>query len=115
MAYMLNGSEHRWGERIRVDIPVRVSADGLDAAHGHLKNISLSGALVKSDHDLLLPAFIDVHIERPFESPCIVKARVSRKVAQGAGIEWCDFAPPIVKHLLRAPAAARLGAARLSP
>jgi len=105
MAHVHKGLEHRWGERVRVDIPVRVLAAGRDAAHCHIKNLSLSGALVKSDHDLVLPLLIDVYIERPFQSAlaCVVKARVSRKVTHGVGIEWCDFSPPIVKDLLRSP------------
>ena len=105
MAYVLNGSEHRWGARVRVDIPVCVLVAGRDAARCHLKNLSLSGALVMSDQELVLPLLIDVYIERPFQSAMagVVKARVSRKVTRGVGIEWCDFSPLIVKDLLRSP------------
>jgi hypothetical protein len=105
MAHVLNGSEHRWGERVRVDIPVRVLGIGRDAENCRLKNLSLSGALVMSDQDLVLPLLIDVCIERPFQMAlaCVVKARVSRKVTHGVGIEWCDFSPPIVRDLLRSP------------
>jgi hypothetical protein len=103
MAHLLEGSEHRWGERVRVDIPVRVLGGGGDAAHCHLKNLILSGALVKPDHDLILPLPIDVYIERPFQlaMACVVKARVSRKDTHGVGIEWCEFSPPFVNGLLR--------------
>jgi hypothetical protein len=33
----------------------------------------------------------------------VIKARVSRKLQEGVGIEWCEFAPTIVKDLLRSP------------
>lgn len=111
MAQVFIGSEHRWGERVRVNIPVRVMAEGRDTAHCRLNNLSLSGALVRSDHDLLFPLLIEVHIidsgVQP-ETACVVKARVSRKLAHGMGIEWCNFAPAVVKALLRSPAM-RLG------
>ena len=105
MAHVLNGMEHRWGERVRVDIPVRVLVIGRDAAQCRLKNLSLSGALVMSDQDLVLPPLIDVYIERlpQLAMASVVKARVSRKVTHGVGIEWCDFSPLIVKDLLRSP------------
>ena len=105
MAHILNGLEHRWGERVRVDIPVRLLAHGRDAAHGHIKNLSLSGALLRSQQELVLPLLIEVHIEPAFQSgtACVVKARVSRMVTYGVGIEWCDFAPIVVKDLLRSP------------
>jgi hypothetical protein len=105
MVHLPNGSEHRWGERVRMDLPVHVLEDGRAAVAGHLKNISLSGALLKSSHDLHLHTLIGVRIERPPPSAtsCVVKARVSRKLGHGIGIEWCEFAPAVVKDLLRLP------------
>jgi hypothetical protein len=100
-----NGMEHRWGERVRVNIPVYVSAGASAGLDGCMKNLSLSGALMKSDGDLRLHSLIEVHIELPTPSPrvAIVKAHVSRKLQEGVGIEWCEFAPTIVKDLLRSP------------
>jgi hypothetical protein len=100
-----NGMEHRWGERVRVNIPVHVSAAALAGFDGCMKNLSLSGALVKSDCELRLHSLIEVHIELPSPSPriAVVKAHVSRKLKEGVAIEWCEFAPPIVKDLLRSP------------
>jgi hypothetical protein len=68
-----------------------------------MKNLSLSGALMKSDCDLPLHTLIEVHIELPPPSPrvAVVKAHVSRKLGEGVGIEWREFAPNIVKDLLR--------------
>lgn len=58
---------------------------------------------MKSDCDLHLYALIEIRIELPPPSSRAetVKAYVSRKLNDGVGIEWCDFAPSIVKDLLR--------------
>jgi hypothetical protein len=99
-----NGMEHRWGERVRVNIPVHVSATALAGVDGCMRNLSLSGALVKADCELRLHSLIEVHIELP-PSPraAVLMAHVSRKLKEGVGIEWCEFAPIIVKDLLRSP------------
>jgi hypothetical protein len=99
------GSEHRWGERIRVDLPVEVLEEGRAKLSGHLKNISLSGALLQSGVDLHLHALIGVRIAAASSSAgsYVLKARVSRKPSHGVGIEWCEFAPPVVKDMLRLP------------
>jgi hypothetical protein len=72
-----------------------------------MKNLSLSGALMKADCDLRLHTLIEISIELPPPSlhAAVVKAHVSRKVKEGVGIEWCDFAPNIIKDLLRSPSA----------
>ncbi len=105
MEYLGNALEHRRGRRFRVNIPVHVSAATLARGDGCMKNLSLSGALMKSDCDLRLHTLIEVHIELPPPSPrvVVVKAHVSRKLKESVGIEWCDFAPNIVKDLLRSP------------
>jgi PilZ domain len=99
-----HGKEGRWGERVRVNIPVQVSANAL-SAHGWMKNLSLSGALVKADMDLGMHALIHVNIEGPSSSPraASITAHISRRDEEGIGIEWCEFAPSIVKDLLRSP------------
>jgi PilZ domain len=105
VAHLGNGLEQRWGRRFRVNIPVRVSAGALARVDGRMKNLSLSGALMKSDCDLRLHTRIEVYIELPPPSPraAVVEAHVSRKLKEGVGIEWCEFAPNIVKDLLRSP------------
>jgi hypothetical protein len=103
MEHLGYGMEHRWGERTRVNIVVYVSAGSVAGFGGCIKNLSLSGALVRSDCELRLHSLIDVHIKLPAPSPRgdIVKAHVSRKLKECVGIEWCEFAPAIVKDLLR--------------
>jgi hypothetical protein len=60
MTDQLTGNGDRWTQRIAVDIPVQVAAH-----HGHLKNLSLSGALMETDHELRLHAYIEVNIKLP--------------------------------------------------
>jgi hypothetical protein len=100
-----HGKESRWGDRVRVNIPVQVSVNALTGADGCLKNLSLSGALVKADVDLGLHTLIQVSIQTPSPSQqaAAIAAYVSRKVKEGVGVEWCEFAPSVVKDLLRSP------------
>ena len=100
-----NGLEHRWGRRFRVNIPVRVSSATLARGDGCMKNLSLSGALMKADVDLRLHSLIEVSIKMPssVQRAEAITAYVSRKVKEGVGVEWCEFAPSVVKDLLRSP------------
>jgi hypothetical protein len=100
-----HGKESRWGDRVRVNIPVQISANA-SSADGFMKNLSLSGALLKADVDLGMHALIQVNIETssPSQRAATIAAYVSRKTREGIGVEWCEFAPAIVKDLLRSPA-----------
>jgi hypothetical protein len=100
-----NEMEHRWGERIRMDMPVHVSADEVAGILGCMRNLSLSGALLRIDANLRLNALIEVSVElpQPSHSPAILLAHVSRTGKEDVGIEWCEFAPIVVKDLLRSP------------
>jgi PilZ domain len=99
------GKESRWGDRVRVNIPVQVSANAVTSADGCMRNLSLSGALLKADADLGLHALIQVSIKMPSQSErtTAITAYVSRKAQEGVGVEWCEFAPSVVKDLLRSP------------
>jgi PilZ domain len=101
-----HGKEGRWGDRVRVNIPVQVSANTVAGADGCMKNLSLSGALVKADVVLGLHALIKVNIKMPSTSQPAeaISAYVSRQTREGVGVEWCEFAPSVVKDLLRSPA-----------
>jgi PilZ domain-containing protein len=72
---------------------------------GCMKNLSLSGALMNADCELRLHSLIEVRIELPLPAPrvAVVEAHVARTLKEGAGIEWCDFAPSVVRDLLRSP------------
>jgi hypothetical protein len=98
------GKESRWGDRVGVNLPVQVSANSLSAA-GCMKNLSLSGALLKADVDLGLHALIvvSINMSSPSKRSVAVTAHVSRRANEGVGVEWCEFAPTVVKDLLRSP------------
>ena len=105
MAQRWHGKESRWGERVKVNIPVQVSADALAGADGCMKNLSLSGALMKANVDLGLHSLIEVSIKMPspWQHAEAITAYVSRRTKEGVGVEWCEFAPTIIKDLLRSP------------
>jgi hypothetical protein len=105
MRNQLIGNGLRWGQRVSVDIPVHVAAHDSRARHGHLKSISLSGALMEVDHELRLHAYIELSIKLPETRHGAVRvmARVARKLKDAVGVEWCEFAPCAVKDLLRSP------------
>jgi hypothetical protein len=71
--------------------------------------MSLSGALMESDCDLRLYTFIEVSIALPPPSwrTAVIEAHVSRKLDEGVGIEWCEFAPSIIKDLVRSASGSR--------
>lgn len=107
MSHLLNNMEHRWGKRVRVDIPVQVSAQAaLPGIDGCLRNISLSGAFMSANCDLRLNAVIEISIALPppAQGDAVIKAHVTRKLKEAVGVEWCEFAPSVVKDLLRSPA-----------
>jgi hypothetical protein len=100
----LTGNGRRWGQRIELDISVQVAAHASPTIHGHLKNLSLSGALIEADHELRLHACIEVSIKLPETGRSArVMARVTRELEGAIGVEWCEFAPNAIKDLLRSP------------
>lgn len=97
--------EHRWGERIQVDFPVRVTTLRFSVRHGRLADLSVSGARVKADLEARVLSRIHVALVLPLWSKHaaeVVEAYVARKYKDGFGIEWCEFAPRAVGKLLRA-------------
>jgi hypothetical protein len=103
MTESLNRVEHRWGQRIQVDLPVTVSVGQEGAIRGCMRNLSISGALLTMDADLRLDALIEVCIELPTPSrhPARLLAHVTRRCDGYVGIEWGEFAPIVVKDFLR--------------
>src|SRR5882757_895176 len=77
MADLLNRIEHRWGRRFRVNIPVRAAVSSSEI-ECRLRNLSLSGALMKSDHNFRLNSLIDVFIGLPL--PAVGHATVKAHV-----------------------------------
>ncbi len=95
--------EHRWGERIVVDIPVQVSVPPLIIGTGRITDISISGAWIGGRFDLppLARAFIvfDFSLGGVRESLPIA-CFVARVRPEGMGVEWRELAPQIVSDLM---------------
>jgi hypothetical protein len=100
--------DHRWGQRVQVDFPVRVTAGRFAVREGRLADLSVSGALVQSHLEARKLCRLQIAILLPLwpkhESP-VVEAYVARSCKRGFGIEWCEFSPHAVAELLRAVAA----------
>jgi hypothetical protein len=103
MAHQLNYAEHRWGARIRVNVPVRVSSPSETAIDGRIRDLSLSGALVATTLAAPLNSRIAVTLalSSPAQIDAVIEAHVTRRDNGDVGIEWCQFAPAAVKDLLR--------------
>lgn len=101
MPHLWSENEQRWGERFSVNVPVVVAAPTVGKVNGRLKNISLSGALIRADINLPLNSLIEVGLMPPTRIGVVLNAQITRKLGEDLGIEWCDFAPNAVKELLR--------------
>jgi hypothetical protein len=113
--------EHRWGERFRVDLTVRISARPYAVRAGRLVDLSLSGCAVKIAAELRILTRVQVAIAIPnrFTHPVpVVAGCVVRKTRDSVGIEWAEFAPKPIIELVRLAAIQRkvtLHAAELEP
>ena len=93
--------EHRWGERLPMELEVTVSIPGGASIAGTVVDISLSGAFVR------LPAGLRdlsvVHIEftgLPFADRVPLRAQVVRSTEVGVGLEWDGRAAAAVRGIL---------------
>lgn len=96
--------EHRWGERLRVNLPVHVSTHAFSQWDGKLTDISVSGAHLRGDVELRPLTRVEVAVVLPQVSKYHshpMPAYVVRRHSDGYGIEWCEFAPLPVTVLLR--------------
>jgi hypothetical protein len=107
--------EHRWGERLQVNVPVRVSAHAFSGHDGRLTNLSVSGAHLQAEMELRVGSRVEIVMILPYrskhEAPAVL-GFVTRKNRDGFGLEWCQFAPPAVAELLRNAARHRYAAYR---
>ena len=95
--------EHRWGERISLDIPVEISASGRHLGHGRLRNASISGGFIETS--LEQPVFFNLVVTLPALAGCTalpgdLAASVVRRDAAGFAVEWRDMACVRVNELL---------------
>jgi hypothetical protein len=98
--------EHRWGQRIDVAIPVRLYASTHAGENdGQLANLSLTGGWIDVHIEVRRFSTMQLLFELPEPSmigPHLVNAYVARQTEDGIGLEWCEYAPRAVVHLIRA-------------
>jgi hypothetical protein len=102
--------DHRWGERVQVDFPVRVKTHRFGVRAGRLADLSVSGALIEANLEAQLLSRTKIAIVlplRPKHAAPVVQAYVARRYKRGFGIEWCEFAPAPIQGLLRNVVVAR--------
>lgn len=95
--------EHRWGERIEVDIPVQVSVPPHVLGTGRIRNISISGAWILGRFNLppLSRAFVVFElITAGLRESLPIACYVARVRPDGIGVEWHELAPQIVSDLM---------------
>ena len=96
--------EHRWGQRLNVDVQVRLHAASWRAPRrACLRNISASGALLELEPSLPPLKRIDVEIalrEQDHIDLIRIPACVVRKADHGVGVEWCEPLPSAVGELV---------------
>jgi hypothetical protein len=95
--------EHRWGERVFVHVTVELSCGALAPIAGLLQNLSSSGAFVRTEgcrppRGPVEVTLIGTGAER--SSSIRLPAYIVRESDSGVGIEWCEFAPRVVRELL---------------
>lgn len=97
--------EHRLGARMPLSVPVWLQRAGELPLPGRMLNVSLSGAYVETSAGYPLLARISIACalglaERAAAS--CVAAYVTRVSSDGVGLEWFEFAPAVVRQLMRA-------------
>jgi PilZ domain len=95
--------EHRWGQRVRVDWPVRIKGKTFNRLRARLSDLSLSGAFIQVDMDVRILCRLQVALNVSHLTPNAVSlhAHVVRKGYRGVGIEWAALAPATYRSLLR--------------
>lgn len=95
----------RLGERVALHIAIRITTTRPQRMSiGQLMNLSRSGAfIIGCELQLFSLVQIDLDPQRSLKTEeGKLSAYVTRVEDDGVGIEWCEFAPPVVAALLRA-------------
>lgn len=95
--------EHRWGQRVGIDLPIRIKGTAFGRIGARLSDLSLSGAFIEVDLDVRILCPIKVATIVPhFLAPNTesLDAHVIRRDHRGIGIEWAAFTPATYRLLL---------------
>ena len=95
--------EHRWGQRIELEVPVRLELKHRKLGSGLLRNASISGAFIETSAEL--PLFTNLVVALPAvnrtgEHSAELGACVVRVTPYGFAVEWRDMACPAVEAML---------------
>lgn len=94
--------EHRWGQRMPVNVTARVGERPASRHVARVVDVSISGAFLRIG--LPVDDLHPVHIEIPTcgrkRSRALIEAYVVRRGEDGVGVEWAEFAPEPVMALL---------------
>src|SRR6185369_3712629 len=88
--------DHRWGQRVAVDLAIQLLCHPRTIAVGRLMNVSVSGAYVRTG---LIPALLAPVRILGFLSEIegtrreAIEGYVVRREREGFGIEWFELAP----------------------
>jgi hypothetical protein len=96
--------EHRWGQRVQIDLPIRIEGNSFQSISARLSDLSLSGAFIEVDLDVrLLCRLQAVAVVSGRFQPATKSfdAHVIRKASRGIGIEWSAFSPADFRRLIR--------------
>lgn len=94
--------EHRWGERVALRQTVELFFGSSPPVVGSLENVSSSGAFVRTAgrRPPRGPVEVILREDRSVRRQPRLPAYVVRETDSGVGIEWCEFAPRVVRELL---------------
>ena len=96
-------TEHRWGQRVTLEVPIRLYVEGRALGRGILRNASISGALIETA--LELSRYTNLAVSMPTMSEVTtgshdLAACVVRQAPGGFAVEWRDMACPAIVTLL---------------
>jgi len=105
--------EHRWGQRVALEIPVTLEVGGRTPECGILRDASVSGGLI--DTALELPVFSNLLVSLPASDerasrPAVLAACVVRCTPTGIAVEWRDMACAAIVTLLERASGRRASA-----
>jgi hypothetical protein len=96
-------TEHRWGQRVTLEVPVRLYVDDRALGRGVLRNASISGGLIETALEISL--YTNLVVSLPIMSDVTtgsheLAASVVRQAPGGFAVEWRDMACPAIVTLL---------------
>lgn len=97
--------DHRLGNRLPVELPIRWAEAGALPRRGRITDFSLSGAFIECDWDARTSALLMLDVSwvdagRGMQTARVV-AHVVRVTSEGIGVEWGEFAVTEIADWMR--------------